>query len=117
MYLSKGFIIFNKFFLDTAISIALVLTNKTNIFSNFNEIITFDKKDSLIDKILKINKLDIPNTDNLYSIISKFKDYTTIIITAQKLDLNLYTNQNICQLTTYSYLGKEKLEELEKSHK
>jgi len=92
---NKNTFIFNKFFLDTAISTALVLSNKTNIFSNFNEIITFNKDDSLIDKILKINKLDIPNTDNLYSIISKFVDYTTIIITAQKLDLNFYNKQKI----------------------
>jgi hypothetical protein len=95
MYSRKNKFIFNKFFLDIGISTALVLSNKTNICSNFNQIINFDKEDSLISKILKINKLGIPDIHNLYSIISKFENYTTIIITAQKLDFNFYDKQKI----------------------
>ena len=97
MYSRKknGKYMFNKFFLDIAISTALVLSHKTNIVSNFNKIITFEESDSLISKIIKINKLCIPSTNNIHSILSNFENYTTIIITTQTLNLNQYNNQKI----------------------
>ena len=97
MYIRKSYnkYNFNKFFLDVSMSIGLIISHKTNIMSNFKKIIQFSPKDNLLNRIIKINTVDLPTNKNISKIIDSFSEFNIIIISAQKLNLEYYKKNRI----------------------